>query len=253
MLWCRSGRGEIALEDWQGPLLPGMAVLAPWAHTISYRAERRDPFLVSALHVIPGLNDQLPLARVQVVHRVVDPERLAADGHAEGEHPLGRRSSLIALGRHPALHHLAEFALLVYRRGTWQDSELRSLARQLLLEWTLALGTPHEVDPAPLARAREYVQQHLGRRINREELSRAAGVSPATLQRLTASALHMSPAAWCLQQRIDAAGELLARSRLPLATIATRFGFCDAFHFSRMFRRRKGVAPTLWRRQHPLL
>jgi AraC-like DNA-binding protein len=248
MLWCRSGHGEVETGDWRGVLPPGWAILLPWRHHITYRAERRDPFLVSAIHVIPGFADDRTPVGLQVPHK-----GQTVAGQDEGEHPLGRRSWLIELGRHPALAHCAEYALLLYKRGDGSGHDLRTSAGQLLREWAVALASTAALEPDPLARAREFLQHHLGRRVSRDQLAEAAGVSPATLQRLTAGHLRMSPAAWGLQVRIDAAAELLARSRLSLDQVAGRFGFCDAFHFSRAFRRRMGVAPGQWRRRHPLL
>src|SRR5689334_17376070 len=53
-LWCRAGGGSVAWDGSGQRLEPGCALLLPWGHRIAYRADRRDPFLVSGVHVVPS-------------------------------------------------------------------------------------------------------------------------------------------------------------------------------------------------------
>lgn len=55
-----------------------------------------------------------------------------------------------------------------------------------------------------------------------------------------------APGAWRERRRLDAACALLRAH--PVAEVAARLGFCDAFHFSRRFRRRFGLPPLAYRR-----
>ena len=48
--------------------------------------------------------------------------------------------------------------------------------------------------------------------------------------------------------RVEHAEALMARSDRGLAEIALASGFCDQAHFSRVFRKHRGVAPGAWRR-----
>ncbi len=246
-LWCHSGAGTIIANGQSMPLPPGGAVLLPWAHDIVYQAARREPMLVSGIHVVAGLDDALDPSVIRPMHRG-EPR----SGVDEGEHPLRARIWPLTLNDHPVLAHLSEYALHAYLRGA-SAGLLRQLGALLVAEWQRALSARASAEPEPLARARAYLASRLGRRIPRAELARASGVSMATLQRLTAAHLRLSPSAWAQQLRLDAAAQLLAHSRVGLAEIASRSGFYDAFHFSRAFKSRYGEAPAAWRRrQRPL-
>jgi AraC family transcriptional regulator len=59
----------------------------------------------------------------------------------------------------------------------------------------------------------------------------------------------LPPHRWLLARRIERAQELLLHSALSLDRIAAACGFADQSHFSRVFSRQIGIAPSAWRRQ----
>ena len=247
-LWCRTGRGTVEANGQRYALPPGQAVLLPWRHTIRYLAERREPFLVSGIHIIAGASHAHPVQFGQVMHNGEE-----HPGISEGEHPLGGSVHPVNLSDHPTLAHLSEYVLLCYLRGNRQEHEQRANAERMLSEWSRVLKTAAAPEPPALARARVFITSHLNRRLDREALAQSGGVSPATLQRISQTHLGVSPMAWASQLRLEAAASLVAGSSLPLQAIAERFGYYDAFHFSRAFKRHHGMAPAIWRRRHALL
>ena len=62
--------------------------------------------------------------------------------------------------------------------------------------------------------------------------------------------LGTSPLAWVLDSRIGASKVLLTTTELPVASVARRVGFRDAYYFSRQFRARTGLTPSQWRQHH---
>ena len=56
------------------------------------------------------------------------------------------------------------------------------------------------------------------------------------------------PYRWLLQQRIEAAKELLLHSGLPMVEIALKCGFADQACFIRAFRKLLDTTPGEWRR-----
>ncbi len=245
-LWCRAGRGSVTVNGAQYELPPGRALLLPWRHIITYTADHRQPFLLSGIHVVPATELGRPLIGMP------SHDGTTAPGYSEGEHPLGNTVHGLELSEHPALEHLSEYALLAFLRGP-SEADQRQHANLLLVEWSRALTTQASCGPPALARARRFVLDNLSRRLDRESLARAVNLSPATLHRLCVQHLQASPVAWAQRLRIDAAKPLVAGSRLSLNELAERFGFCDAFHFSRAFKRHTGLAPDRWRRKHALL
>ena len=76
------------------------------------------------------------------------------------------------------------------------------------------------------------------------------GVSPRLLQRLFAAEGGSSLAAFILEQRLQRCRDALrhpAQTHRSITDIALSWGFNDPAHFTRVFRRRFGLAPRDWR------
>lgn len=75
-------------------------------------------------------------------------------------------------------------------------------------------------------------------------------VSPATLRRRMLEDYGLSPKAYQLQLRIDRAKELLALGDASVVAVARSVGFDDPYYFSRLFRKREGMAPSRFRAEN---
>lgn len=98
------------------------------------------------------------------------------------------------------------------------------------------------------------VESDLGHdRLDLPRLARIAGLSSSRFHAVFRAAFGVAPARWIQERRLGRARELLAGSELPVHEVAQRAGFQDPFHFSRIFKRREGLAPVAYRersRQH---
>jgi AraC family transcriptional regulator len=79
-------------------------------------------------------------------------------------------------------------------------------------------------------------------------VARELGVSRATFFRDFQSEFACTPGQYLRERRINAAAELLRRTRRPLAEIASICGFYDQSHFNRCFRKAVGLSPDAFRR-----
>jgi len=73
------------------------------------------------------------------------------------------------------------------------------------------------------------------------------GISESRLRHLLTEALGISPHRWTLQQRLEAARDLIGSSDLSIKEIAYRVGFNSPAHFTYMFRKRFGLPPRQYR------
>lgn len=80
------------------------------------------------------------------------------------------------------------------------------------------------------------------------ETARALGLSQRRLEMLFRADLGMSPGAYALNLRLQAARRLVTDTRHPLQEVALRTGFPAQSTFSRAFRRRFGQSPSQLRR-----
>ncbi len=77
----------------------------------------------------------------------------------------------------------------------------------------------------------------------------AGCVTPEHLCRVFKKTLSLTPARAVLLSRLDRAAQLLARSNLGVAEIASLCGFASAFHFSRRFSEAFTISPRTYRNQ----
>ena len=79
------------------------------------------------------------------------------------------------------------------------------------------------------------------------ELAALCRLSASRFAHAFKASIGVAPHRWLLQRRIERAKSLLKDSGEPLADIALRCGFADQSHFTRVFKRREGASPGVWR------
>ncbi|TXI24963.1 MAG: AraC family transcriptional regulator [Roseateles sp.] len=94
----------------------------------------------------------------------------------------------------------------------------------------------------------EYIDQHLAEALALEDLAATLQMSATHFSRSFKAAFGVTPHAFVVEQRIDAACKRLrAEPSAPLAEIAGAVGFSSQSHFTETFRRRIGTTPGNWR------
>jgi AraC family transcriptional regulator len=102
--------------------------------------------------------------------------------------------------------------------------------------------------PWQLHRATEMLKANLDGQIALSQVARECKLSVSHFVRAFKQAIGEPPYRWLLQQRIDAAKELLLHSDLPMVEIALKCGFADQACFIRAFRKLLDTTPGEWRR-----
>lgn len=80
-------------------------------------------------------------------------------------------------------------------------------------------------------------------------IAAAHGLTYEQFRKKFSAAMGVPPAQYRLARRIDRAAQRLRTDDAPLRIVAEELGFCDEFHFSKLFKRRTGLAPTVYRAQ----
>jgi AraC-like DNA-binding protein/ligand-binding sensor protein len=90
---------------------------------------------------------------------------------------------------------------------------------------------------------KEYIAANLGARLSVARLAKEAGVSKSYVSHYFRDEVGMTPARYVRGERMKRARELLLRGR-RIKEVAYELGFCDEFHFSKVFRREFGISPS---------
>ena len=107
-----------------------------------------------------------------------------------------------------------------------------------------------EKSPDGVDQALVWLLENLNRRLELDDLAAVAGLDRFSFSRRFKARTGLSPLAYVHRSKIEAAGFLLAGTDLPLSEVAQKLGFCDEFHFGRVFKKWRGIPPGQWRRSH---
>jgi AraC family transcriptional regulator len=175
----------------------------------------------------------------------------------EGDASSGRSPHALAkvLDEHVALRGglPGVIARRLYQEFRAGDDAAPLAVQGLLLE--LLAATAREsgpaasaADPPWLADARDFIHAAPAAPHSLSRLAELVGVHPGTLARSFRLRFGCSVGDYVRRVRIEHAAEQLGGSDLPLAAIALGAGFSDQSHFSNVFRRLTGMAPSAYRR-----
>ena len=95
-----------------------------------------------------------------------------------------------------------------------------------------------------------HINKHLTETLTLQSLALVADTTPSKLVRAFQKILGMTPAAYVMSTRINAARKLLEATDKTISEIAQDCGFCDHSHFVHTFRRERGITPCEYRRRH---
>jgi AraC family transcriptional regulator len=99
-----------------------------------------------------------------------------------------------------------------------------------------------------LDRAREYIEENLGRDIGISDLARAAALSPVYFARSFKQLMGVAPHQYLMSARVERVKRMLLSDERTLSDIATLCGFCHQEHMTRVFRRFCGSTPGAFRK-----
>jgi AraC-like DNA-binding protein len=131
-------------------------------------------------------------------------------------------------------------------------AELSRISYDMLLTINAAAygATPVERVPEFLAGALRRVYAAPATITNIAQLARLAACSVSHLHRLFTRFIGMSPHHWLELTRMRKAAEHLCLTNMTINQIADQFGYADPFHFSKVFKRVTGVAPSQYRARY---
>jgi AraC-like DNA-binding protein len=97
---------------------------------------------------------------------------------------------------------------------------------------------------ATFERCREHIEANHGALRTVEEVAAACHVEQAYLCRLFRRFGHSSPYQYLMRLKMNRAADLLLNSGRLVKEVAEELGFADAYHFSRVFKKVHGLAPS---------
>ena len=152
----------------------------------------------------------------------------------------------------PQIEHLVRTFVAEAQGGgpsgpAFLDALSGALAAQIVE--TFSVRTPPAIrgaaalPPARLRRVLQAMEANLESGLPVEALAREAGLSAAHFARVFKRVTGRSPHQYLIAMRLERARRALLGGRPDLGEVASRFGFSDQAHFTRLYRRRYGITP----------
>lgn len=247
-LWCKGGKGTIIVNGERHSLRSGDYFFLPWAFSIRYIPDKKDPFYLAGIHLIPQYdsNTESPQDYYEVSHN---------EEHPLSGQPSRRDTELPGLEGMIHYHIRADHALMLlsetivshFQSPCRNHDQLKDYAKVLIRELSDARNLISV--PRKLQNLLTTIDDHLATPLSLADFSEQLQLSTSQVRRLFKQWLQMSPLEYLTHKRIEKAEVLLSTTRNSIEEIASDVGFDDPFYFSRVFKKTRGISPTVHRKQ----
>jgi AraC-like DNA-binding protein len=174
-------------------------------------------------------------------------DRAVEAGYLRPEH------SLLRVGLLPDLLHSFDYCHLLARyHGSSAQSLLSTMGLHLLalvLEARLARYESLRSTDDKIWQAQRLFTNSSGEQLNVEQMASDLNVSYSSFRQAFKQRVGVSPKQYQLKIRMQKAQHLLINTPKSVEEIAEILGFNSAFHLSRQFKERVGLAPNAWRKK----
>jgi AraC-like DNA-binding protein len=125
-----------------------------------------------------------------------------------------------------------------------QETQVREFLAVVLANFSETTLIPRAIkdEKEPLARAKNYMQDHYTEDVTLDELAQVAYLSKSYFIRAFRQHEGMSPYAYLVQVRLNRAKTLLEQG-MPSTQVAQFTGFFDQSHLNKYFKRFLGIPP----------
>ncbi len=97
---------------------------------------------------------------------------------------------------------------------------------------------------------REVIESHYYSNITLDQLAQLTNLSLSTFKRVFKKTYNTSPASYLRDKKLEKSLELLGSTDLRTTDIAYDCGFTDVSHYSKTFKLRYGLSPTVYKMTH---
>lgn len=242
-LWAIEGHGYIHSGGVSLQLSPGFLIKLPWMHDIHYEADRKSPFHLGTLHLVPLHSNSLEV-EPRVAHLADDP-LLISDSRSASITTGTAQISTLGKSYSKNIVQLGTFAITKFSLSEGNEFLYRTLGRLIDDEERVWQGDTNRTEsyPIDLIFMMNFVRENLSRALETEEILVAGNCSASTANRLFKRHLDVSLKAWVRHEKMVLAERLLRESSLRVNEVARSVGFSDALYFSQTFKKYYGLAP----------
>lgn len=130
------------------------------------------------------------------------------------------------------------------------ETEAVYLATSILRHHTAETYAPNEKQPLYVQKAQAFIERNLHVPLTVTEVAKAVHLNPRYLCKLFVQYAGTGIKEYITDQKIQLAGELLAKTKLSVKEVSFAIGIKDPNSFSKLFRLQTGTSPSVYREHH---
>ncbi|MCR8657689.1 response regulator transcription factor [Paenibacillus endoradicis] len=119
-----------------------------------------------------------------------------------------------------------------------------------LLEVVFNVMQQEQTSESIVVKIQRYISHHIDEALSRQYIADYIGLSPDYVVKLFKKETGISISDYIVQERMRIAKELLAKSDLPISSIALTIGYSNFAYFSTTFKKEEMMTPQEYRRDH---
>jgi len=242
-LWAVEGHGFIHSGGKTLQVSPGFLIKLPWKHDIRYEADRKTPFHLGTLHLVP-LHSDSHQVEPRVAYLANDP-LLISDARSGSSTTSAPQISTLGKSYSKNIVQLGTFAINKFSLSEGDEFLYRSLGQLIYAEEQIWDGDTNRTEsyPIDLISMMNFVRNNLSQALDIEDILSAVNCSASTANRLFKRNLDVSLKVWVRREKMVLAERLLRESSMRVNEVARSVGFTDALYFSQIFKKHYGLAP----------
>lgn len=136
------------------------------------------------------------------------------------------------------------------KNSVYSKLEARLVLNEIFLDIRKTIGGDTPLSPpSPVAPAIEYINKNYNGDISPKSLAKLCLMSESYFRGQFRKYTGVSPLKYRENIRIDWAKKFLATNLFSITEIAEKLGYCDIYHFSKVFRQHCGITPSQYRKK----
>ncbi len=159
------------------------------------------------------------------------------------------RQTAIQAGVHPTLAEVRMRYFCALIRSTTSAKSLSQLRKEMLAQFCDLIRKEKLGSLSPnIRQVVQLIMADLSGNLNVETLAAQVNLSPNYLSSCFKKEMNQSLSSYIRDKRIDAATQFITYTNMPIHDIATCVGITDFSYFTKIFKQKYGVTPSVYRK-----
>ena len=232
-IFCREGAGKIEINKKDYSLTDSQVMVIPPNLPYRYEADHTNPWSIYWAHFGGANAGELSM-------RLFQPMQISISEHSRIDDRLTLFEEIFNTIKNGFSIDNLNFANICFAHflASFSHGEQFNEARR-----------QNEYSNNIIHRVVHFMNENIENQLTIDELASYCAYSPSYFYRRFVAEMSLPPLTYFMRMKMNKASILLITTSMQVNQVASKIGFADRFHFSRVFRRHIGMSPQQFRKQ----